>query len=367
MLAYFESDQGRRLLASGNVRQIVKRLSQLHNDHAAEVDAQIRKLTEQADLVVANMLCEDSASCVAEASRIPLAALHCFPWRRTRGYAAPGVTARLLPPPLALASWSLVERLWWQGRRATTNRLRAELGLAPANRSTPARMADSGALAIQAYHPALVPRALDWGPTTPVLGFLTPSTQLRARLGDVGVDGDLRAWLEAGEPPVYFGFGSMPVVDPAATLEMIRTVAERCGIRAVIGAGWSRLAATTRSEQLRVVGAVDHDVLLPQCRAAVHHGGAGTTAAALLAGIPAVVCSVIGDQPFWGARLMELGIGTHLRFRDITADSLTSALQRVLDPACAARARQHGQNLRTDTGAAARTAEHLERHARHTA
>ncbi len=359
--AFLDTDEGRALLASGNARQIVERMSRYLNDNAALMLAQTRALCEGVDAVVASPLSEDSAVCVAEAAHVPFAGLHTHPWRPTRAYPVFAMTTRQLPGAVNLATWWLFERMWWRGQRTEINRLRAELGLAPTRRSTWARMAAAGAPAIQAYHPAVVPGLVDYGALTPVVGFLTPSADLRARFGDVGVDAEVEAWLDAGDPPVYFGWGSLPVLDPVATLAMIRTVADRCGVRAIVTAGWSRFEADASDDRIRVIGAVDHDMLLPRCRAAVHHGGAGTTAASVMAGVPTVVCSVFGDQPFWGTRLERLGVGKYLRFADTDAATLATALGQVLAPAYASRARQLAEIVNADADSAARTtADYLE-------
>jgi UDP:flavonoid glycosyltransferase YjiC (YdhE family) len=358
---FMDTDEGRALLTSRNAWQMVDRMSRYLNLSAAMRFAQTRALCEGADAIVASPLSEDSAVCVAEAARIPFAGLHVHPWRRTRAYPVFAITTRQLPPAVNLATWWLFERMWWRGQRTEVNRLRAEVGLAPTRRSTWARMAAAGAPAIQAYHRAVVPGLVDYGAQTPVVGFLTPSADLRAQFGDAGVNAELEAWLDASDPPVYFGFGSIPVLDPAATLAMIRTVADRCGVRAIVSAGWSRLEADASDERIRVIGSVDLAALLPRCRAAVHHGGAGTTATGVIAGVPAVVCSnPFGDQPFWGKRLERLGVGKHMPLADMDAATLTTALQQVLDPAYASRARHLAEIVGADADAAARTADYLE-------
>ena len=132
-------------------------------------------------------------------------------------------------------------------------------------------------LELQAYDPLLVP--LDWGPRRPLVGFLTMDERLRRALGETGLDPALRNWLTADDPPVFFGFGSMPV-RIRQIVSMITEVSRRLGVRALISAGWGRLhALEPDNPAVTVVGAHDHDAVLPQCLAAVHHGGAGTLAA----------------------------------------------------------------------------------------
>ncbi|MGH2408953.1 MAG: glycosyltransferase, partial [Chloroflexota bacterium] len=181
-------------------------------------------------------------------------------------------------------------------------------------------------------------------------------------LGESGIDADLDAWLADGEPPAYFGFGSMPVTDPSAALGMICQVTDRLGLRALVSAGWSRMTGgSDDSTRVRVVAALNHDVVMARCRLAVHHGGAGTTAASVSAGIPTVVCSVFADQPFWGVRLEGLGAGAHLRFSKLSSSLLEEGLRRALRAEVGARANELGAALRLETDAANRAAEMVEK------
>lgn len=358
---FHESAEGRHFLASGNVWAVVRRASRLIRELSAETDRICQHLCNDADLMVASAIREDACSSLAEANKIPFASLYYAPLPATSAFPNPLVTTRQFPGALNRGTSRLLEQLWWISTRSDTHRLRGELGLPPTRQRAQVRMRAAGTPFLQAYSPRIVPDVTDYGSEAPIVGFLRPSAQLRIRLGESGLDPDLRSWLDAGNPPVYFGFGSMPVLDTRATLAMIRAVVARRGLRAIVGAGWSRYDHVD-DEQVRLVGMVDHDSLLPRCLAAVHHGGAGTTAAALYAGIPAVVCSISYDQPFWGARLERLGVGAHLRFRDVDADTLGGALDRVLQPTPRERARRLGELLHGDGDAAMRTVDLLERH-----
>ena len=88
-----------------------------------------------------------------------------------------------------------------------------------------------------------------------------------------------------------------------------------------------------------VVGDVSHDVLFPRVAAVVHHGGAGTTAAAARAGVPQVITPMFGDQFYWATRIVELGVGATIPHTTMTEDSLTGALREVFDSALVGRAR----------------------------
>jgi UDP:flavonoid glycosyltransferase YjiC (YdhE family) len=105
---------------------------------------------------------------------------------------------------------------------------------------------------------------------------------------------------------------------------------------------------------------LNYDRVLPRCQVAVHHGGSGTVAAGVAAGIPTFVCSLVADTPFWGARVEQLGIGVHQRFANLTQDSLETGLRRCLQPEVITGARAVGDTVRSDTGAADRAADLVE-------
>jgi len=252
--------------------------------------------------------------------------------------------------------------MYWRSMAQDINTFRAGLGLVSVSTPTATRLAAARTLELQAYHPALVPDLGDYPTQRPIIGFLTPDHDLRERLGELDVDPETDAWLTDGEPPVFVGFGSMPVIDPAAAMDMITTAAGRVGARVLIGAGWSRFGEhQARGDRVRVAtGVLNYVLVLPRCRVAVHHGGSGTVAASGAAGIPTFVCSLVADNPCWGARVEQLGIGVHERFADLTQDRLVTGLRRALHAEVIARSRAIGDTVRADTGAAGRAADLIE-------
>lgn len=193
-----------------------------------------------------------------------------------------------------------------------------------------------------AYSQVLCPPPAGWPATLHPTGPLRPGPELRAQLGETGIPPQLETWLGAGPPPVLLGFGSMPVLDKDAMLRIVRTSLSTLGVRGILAAGWSELSEDDRDgdETLVVVDDVDHQSLLPRCRATVHHGGAGTVAASVGAGIPTLVCSVFADQPFWGARCRRLGVGDAFPFAKLDARRLTRGLETVLASEVSKRARE---------------------------
>ncbi|WP_329243911.1 glycosyltransferase [Streptomyces sp. NBC_01478] len=159
---------------------------------------------------------------------------------------------------------------------------------------------------------------------------------------------DLEAFLKAGGEPVYVGFGSMALrTSPDMARDAVEAVRAH-GRRVVLGRGWAELAPVDDRDDCFAVGEVNHQALFRRVAAVVHHGGAGTTTAATLSGAPQVVVPQIVDQPYWAARVAELGIGVAHDGPTPTYDSLSAALTTVLAPETRARARTVAGRLRTD-------------------
>ena len=130
-----------------------------------------------------------------------------------------------------------------------------------------------------------------------------------------------------------------------------------------MGAGWSRLGAETISDdRVRVVHTVlNFELVFPRCRLAVHHGGSGTVVASVAAGIPTLVCSVFADNPFWGRRVQNLGVGDHLPFPQLGRETLAVKLRGLLQDSMAARSVSVGHALRANPGGTRHAADLVER------
>ncbi|WP_460442175.1 glycosyltransferase [Amycolatopsis stemonae] len=159
---------------------------------------------------------------------------------------------------------------------------------------------------------------------------------------------DLKAFLDAGEPPVYVGFGSMAAYAPEGIARVAIEAVRAQGRRIVLARGWAGLAAIDDADDCFVVGEVNQQALFGRVAAVVHHGGAGTTTTASRSGSPQVVVPRIADQPLWAARVAELGIGAAHLDPTPTFDSLSAALTTALAPETAKRAKAVAREIRSD-------------------
>jgi UDP:flavonoid glycosyltransferase YjiC (YdhE family) len=347
------SEDSRRRLAAGDYQAYVKWLVDYKNSIADQLQTDLIALASDADVIVSGRATEAEVAVIAEANGTPLICLHHAPIRSNSAFPHLLVSTEVMSAERNLETHVQVEKAGWKAIGPYVNALRARVGLPETDDSTPARLARAGTTEIQAYSRFVVPELADWEPRRPLTGFLGLTPGQRGLLGEDAVDPALDEWLDDGDPPVYFGFGGMPVLDGDAMLSVIENVSRTLGVRALVSAGWKDVEpGTTTGGRLLVAGALDHDAVLPRCQVAVHHGGAGTTATCLKAGLPTVVCPAFAYQPFWGAQLQRLGVGTTLPFTELSEQTLTSAIQPLLATGPRRRAAELGVRLAFENGAA---------------
>jgi vancomycin aglycone glucosyltransferase len=158
----------------------------------------------------------------------------------------------------------------------------------------------------------------------------------------------LEMFLDVGTPPVYVGFGSMPMHASEDIARVAIEVIRAQGRRTLLGRGWADLALIDHRDDCLAVGEVSHQALFARVAAVVHHGGAGTTTTAALTGAPQVVVPQATDQPYWAGRVADLGIGTAHDGPAPTTESLSAALRTALTPQTRARAAAVAGTIRTD-------------------
>ena len=288
-------------------------------------------LADGADLLLTVVIGEQVAANIAEYYDIPLATLHTFPMR-VNGQLVP-----ILPAPLARSAMTASEWLGWPTVKKLDDAQRRDLGLPKATGPSSRRVAEREWLEIQAYDEVCFPGlAAEWakfGGQRPFVGALTMELATDA-------DGEVASWIAAGAPPIFFGFGSTLVKSPADTIAMIGAACAQLGERALVCSGGTDFGQVSHSDHVKVVRAVNYAATFPACRAVVHHGGAGTTAVGLRAGVPTLILSTWGDQTVWGARVKRLKVGTARRFSATTRESLVADLRIILAPEYAAWARE---------------------------
>ena len=198
-----------------------------------------------------------------------------------------------------------------------------------------------------AYSPSLIPHPADWPDSVHVTGSYSLDAE-----ADWQPSPALEAFLAAGEPPVYIGFGSMAGRNPEQLARLILEALAKSGQRGLLLTGWGGLRTESVPDNVFVVDSAPHSWLFPRMAAVVHHGGAGTTAEGLRAGVPTVIVPFVFDQPFWGARVKALGLGPEpIPQKQLTADRLAHAIRiAVTDSGMRQRASAFGAAMRGENG-----------------
>ncbi|MGE2692130.1 glycosyltransferase [Mycolicibacterium pulveris] len=327
-------------------------------EHREQVRETLLTLSAGTDLLLSGMNYEEVASNVAEYCGTALATLQIFPLR-VNGFQVP-----FLPPPVCRATMAATEWLTWRGHRAEDDAERAVLGLPKATGHWTQRITALGAMEIQAYdavcYPGLADEWASWNdqqiPKRPFVGALT----MELPADD---DAEIASWIAAGTPPIFFGFGSMPVESAADTIAMIAGACAQLGERALIGAGWTDFSSVPHYDHVKIVGAMNYAEVFPSCRAVVHHGGSGTTHAGLRAGRPTLITWMLPDQACWAARLKKLKVGTGRRFVATTEKTLVADLRTILAPEYLDHAQQLAATMTKPAESVAAAADLAERFA----
>ena len=298
----------------------------------------IRAAVEGCDVIVGANAHQYAGPSIAE-----LLGLRCV----TAVYAPVAVPSPELAPPAipgqADATHLGIEERWRDTRKAWNERAlervnhnRGKLGLAPIADVLDYTLTDHTWLAADA---ALAPV-----PTTP--GRTIFQTGAWVLVDRTPLPAEVEAFLDSGDSPVFVGFGSMPAAGDVS--RPLIGAARAVSRRILLSKGWAGLEPIDDAADCFALGDVSHEMLLPRVAAVVHHGGAGTTAAAARAGIPQVVAPMFGDQFYWASRVVHLGIGTTTSHLAMTEESLAGALQQTLNPAVAARARDFAAQVGAD-------------------
>jgi UDP:flavonoid glycosyltransferase YjiC (YdhE family) len=317
----------------------------------------LKTLADGSDLVIAGLGFEQFAANIAEYYDLPLATLHFLPMR------ANGQVLPILPPRLGRSAMTAYESLCWGGAvKDVEDTQRRELGLPKATRPWPQRIAERGTLEIQAYDELYFPGltaewAPKWNSHRPFVGTLTLELPTDA-------DEEVASWIAAGTPPIFFSFGSIPIGSAVDAVTMISDACAQLGERALICAGGTDFSQIPPLENGKVVSTVNYAAILPTCRAVVHHGGAGTVAAGLRAGVPALILWTLYDQPVFGSMIKRLKVGTSRRFSTTTEKTLVSDLRAILAPQYLTRAREVATRMSKSSESTTAAADLVENFAR---
>lgn len=287
---------------------------------------------------------------LAEKFKLPLLQAYVFPFTPTTVF-----PAVLFPQSISKLggyvnrlSHDLFRQIMWQGSRRGDGLARKEVLDLPTAPFWGAYNSKhfQGYPILYGISPSVISKPFDWR-NTHITGYWfldeAPDWTPPAALLD---------FLQNGSPPVYIGFGSMRSRNPEETADIVLQAIALTGQRAILQSGWGGLSKSDLPNTVLMVDSIPHSWLFPRMAALVHHGGAGTTAAGLRAGVPSILIPFFGDQPFWGQRVAELGVGPNpIPRKQLTAQRLAEAISTAItDGSMRQRAACLGAKIQAEDG-----------------
>lgn len=343
------SETGRELMdtGGGNPIQSIRAMRKLLGPIALKMATDLFEVCRDTDALISLAVFAPLARTIADVRRIPLIHVEPTPLLPTRAFPAPGwpLQKNLGGLHNRLSGVAMLQVLW-QWYRPSVNDFRRRLGL---------RAYDSGSFyhilkttpLLGAYSTHIIPLPADWPENVRITGYWMPDANLEWQPSP-----ELEAFLAAGAPPVYIGFGSMTGRHPEQLAALVLAALAKSGQRGLLLTGWGGLRAERVPEHVFVLDSAPHSWLFPRMAAVVHHGGAGTTAEGLRAGVPTIIAPFAFDQPFWGQRVAALGLGpAPIPHKDLNAERLACAIRiAVTDSEIKGRARACGEAIRAEDG-----------------
>ena len=350
--ALIESEEGLRWMAAGDTKSFFKELGSLFYNIRQELRRDTLAACQGSQAIIVGTLMINYGTTLSEKLKIPFLIAIVNPVSvSTKAFPHFVVSHKALPFGFLNAlTYKLVFKSYSKETRDQINEWRSSINLQPTKTNVFDQIKKLKVPVLLGYSPSLLPKPRDWGHHIAVTGVW------KIESGKKPVEEPsekLAQWIQAGSsPPVYFGFGSMPVLNPSVIQNMVSEICEETGVRAIINAGWSKFEDKNSSvgDKVYLVKHANLQWLFPQCSILVHHGGVGTTHLSLESGVPTIICSIFADNPLWGERLERLNIGKHIRFKELDKNKMIKAIQYLQNDKIRSNAMQTGDKVRAENG-----------------
>jgi sterol 3beta-glucosyltransferase len=325
------SPQLRAVLKSGSAISYMREFRKMTKKDQPMVNDDMRKGCAEADVLVATPLTVIWVYSVAEKLGKPWVIIQ---------LSVPAIPTTEFPfasldffnfPRYNLFTYRLIRHIYWRLNKNDINQHRSSLYLPPLAGSILNKIDGQKIPTLYAISSGLFPRPKDWNEQVDITGFIfLRNAPKRTAANNNGIG--LEAWLKKGTPPVYVGFGSIPIPDNDLFARILSEIIDTTTYRIIFCRGWSKIPDLPKSDRLFTLNSANHAWLLRQCMTAIFHGGVGTLAAVLEANIPPIIVSIFADQPLLGKIIASKGLGVHIPFKKLTSEKLIDAIAKVGSP-----------------------------------
>ena len=342
-----ENSEMRELTEKGNFLLLMAKMAKEAKREALRFAEGGLKAAQGMEVVLAGIGGLFIGTAIAEKLTIPLVQAYVFPFTPTKEFSS--VLTPKLPAFLNRVSHQLARQLMWQGFRSADAIARKEvlnIPSAPFLGSFDSKSTHDMPI-LYGFSPSVIQAPSDWNTNTHITGYWFVD-----EADDWQPPTALLDFLRSGPAPVYIGFGSMSNRNPEQTADLVIQALARTKQRAVLLSGWGGLQKNNIPDSVFMIDSIPHSWLFPRVSAVIHHGGASTVAAGLRAGVPSVIIPFFGDQPFWGQRIADLGVGSKpIPRKKLTVEALANAIQEVVtNEDIRHRAATLGKQIQTENG-----------------
>jgi sterol 3beta-glucosyltransferase len=339
------SDEGMEVIRKGDIISFSRYIKKMNKETAGTIADDIFDTCKKADVLIASLLALPWVDSMAEklGKRWALVQLN-LPTVPTKAFPMAAMDFFDFPA-YNIFTHRFFEFTYHNAGKKVLNQFRASLDLPKLRIPLMKQIGIEKIPNLHCFSPSLLARPADWATNYGITGFLfLPYT------APDNIPNELTHWLASGEKPVYIGFGSIPVPDPKLLSSCVKYLLDETNHRIIFCSGWSPTIDLPKNHRLYQLRTISHQWLLPQCKAAVIHGGVGTTAAVLQAKIPLVIVSIIADQPWWGKIIEGKKLGVHIPFKKLTPRKLADALAKTQTPGILKNAFTIGEQINREDG-----------------
>jgi sterol 3beta-glucosyltransferase len=342
-------ETGRKFMESAGTNPVSSMLAmrKMIGPVAIQMAEDALEACRDADVLISLAVFAPFGKSIAEIRNIPLINIEPTPLLPTGAFAAAGwPVQKNLGRFLNHLSGSAMLQMIWQWYGPYVNEFRERFGMGPLQSTAFHQILRSTPL-LGAYSPKVIRHPADWSDKVHITGYCFQNDPLEWH-----PPAELQAFLNRGAPPIYVGFGSMGGRNPEDFTAIVLRALEKSGQRGLLLTGWGGMSIMQVPDNVFVLNSAPHNWLFPRMAAVVHHGGAGTTAEGLRAGVPTVIVPFIVDQSFWGNRVKDLCVGPEpIPAKKLTADKLASAIHTATtDSKIKERASALGAAIRAENG-----------------
>lgn len=344
------STEGQNILQTENSIKLMKYYFKVLHDNRKPLRKSYYEAILKVDFIIANSMTLPIVSAIVEKQNKKIALTYFMP------PVVPTTEFPLGDFDFLNFSWynkftyKIAQYFFWQFVKKDTNEYRKELGLPVLKENLVAHIDKQKVLDLYCISQSLIPQPKDWENHHKITGFINIPIQKRDKHFLDQTPVALTEWLSKGEKPIYIGFGSNGIGNTNKFVNIITELLEKTTARILFCTGWSQFDNLPTNSNLFVTKYVNHEIILPQCKVGVFHGGAGTLATMLRHNIPVVIVSFYTDQPTWGKIVEHRKLGIHIPVKLLTTDKLISAVRLVQTDEIKNNVLTVGQVIRNENG-----------------